>query len=69
MTGDLAVIGDGWFRNPPVATSPLVDAIPLGTAGCSTSMLDMYGNPRGGDGNGDGIPGCDIGAIERPAAT
>jgi hypothetical protein len=48
----------------PVASSPLVDAIPLGGAGCSEDAVDLYGNPRGVDGNGDGIPGCDIGAVE-----
>lgn len=47
------------------ASSPLVDAIPLGDPGCDTSAVDLYGNPRGVDGNDDGIGGCDIGAVER----
>jgi hypothetical protein len=52
----------------PKAGSSLVDAVPLGTAGCSTALVDLFGNPRGGDGNGDGLPGCDLGAIERQPA-
>jgi hypothetical protein len=27
-------------------------------------QVDQRGSPRGGDGNGDGIPGVDIGAFE-----
>lgn len=46
-------------------TSPLVDAIPWFHPACDTSTVDLYGNPRGVDGNGDFIGGCDIGAIER----
>jgi len=45
-------------------TSPLVDAIPLGDTGCDGSQVDLYGTPRGNDGDGDGVPGCDIGALE-----
>jgi len=45
-------------------TSPLIDAIPIGEAGCDVNSTDVFGNPRGVDGNGDGTPGCDIGAIE-----
>lgn len=47
------------------ATSPLVDAIPVGHWACAPGSVDVYGQPRGVDGNGDGIPGCDIGAVER----
>jgi len=46
-------------------THPGVDAIPLGTLGCTASATDVVGQPRGIDGNGDGVPGCDIGALER----
>lgn len=50
------------------ATSPLVDAIPPGVNGCGTTVTDdLSGSPRPTDGNGDGTPGCDIGARERPA--
>ena len=46
-------------------THPGVDAIPLGQLGCATNATDVLGQPRGIDGNGDGVPGCDIGALER----
>ena len=46
-------------------TSPLVDAIPVGAEGCGADAVDVYGHPRGVDGNGDGVGGCDIGAVER----
>lgn len=45
--------------------SPLVDAIPLGDPACDVSTTDLFGRPRGVDGNGDGVGGCDIGAVER----
>lgn len=48
------------------ATSPIVDAVPLGAAGCDGTGVDLFGNPRGVDGDGDGVGGCDIGALERP---
>ena len=51
-----------------LADSPLVDAIPLGTPGCDVTARDLYGNPRGVDGDGDGVGGCDIGAVERQPA-
>jgi hypothetical protein len=66
-----SVGGAGWTIEPftHVVTidpaSPLVDAIPLGEAGCGTSAVDLFGNPRGVDGDGDGTGGCDIGAVER----
>lgn len=47
------------------ATSPLIDAVPVGVVGCGEGAVDFYGNPRGVDGDGDGIGGCDIGAVER----
>lgn len=49
----------------PKVTSSLIDAIPIGTHGCSTDLVDIFGNPRGVDGDGDGIGGCDVGAFER----
>ena len=49
----------------PQATSPLVDVVPVGTNGCTTAAVDVYGNPRRVDGNGDGVGGCDAGAVER----
>lgn len=45
-------------------TFATVDAIPLGEAGCELGTVDVLGNPRGVDGNGDGVDGCDIGALE-----
>jgi hypothetical protein len=45
-------------------TSPLVDAIPIGDGACPPGAVDVYGQPRGVDGDGDGIGGCDIGAVE-----
>ena len=71
--GDADVVIPATGLNPygavPAARSPLVDAIPVGDPGCTDGATDLYGNPRGVDGNGDGIPGCDIGAVERqPAA-
>lgn len=47
------------------AASPAVDAIPLGDPACDTAAVDVYGTARGIDGNGDGVGGCDIGAVER----
>lgn len=51
----------------PRATSVLVDALPLGSSGCVGTETDLLGTQRGVDGDGDGVPGCDIGAVERPA--
>jgi hypothetical protein len=48
-------------------TSPLIDAIPLGDPLCDPTAFDLFGTPRGVDGDGDGVAGCDVGAIERPA--
>lgn len=47
--------------------SPLVDAIPVGEAGCEAGVTDALGRERGVDGNGDGIAGCDVGPLEVPA--
>ena len=61
----LAMVVYGGRRVPTQPPAAAVDAIPIGEAGCSLTAVDLYGNPRGVDGNGDGIPGCDIGAYER----
>lgn len=45
--------------------SPLVDAIPLTDPLCADATVDVHGVTRGLDGNGDGIRGCEIGALER----
>jgi hypothetical protein len=52
----------------PRPTSVMVDALPLGVLGCGDGSTDLLGTPRGVDGDGDGVPGCDVGAVERPAA-
>jgi hypothetical protein len=61
--------GTSWAINYPTLkvtlASPLVDAVPVGVAGCSTAAKDAYGNPRAVDGNGDGTAACDIGGVER----
>jgi hypothetical protein len=46
------------------AVAPTVDAIPVGTLLCDPAGTDIYGAPRGVDGNGDGTGGCDVGAAE-----
>jgi hypothetical protein len=51
------------------ASSPLVDAIPVGVHGCGADVVDdLRLRPRPVDGDGDGVAGCDIGASERPAS-
>jgi CSLREA domain-containing protein len=75
-TGDQSAAPPAFITNPvqPVTydlalASPLVDAIPVGVAGCGAEVVDdMSGAARPTDGNGDGTPGCDIGARERPEA-
>ena len=47
------------------ASSPIVDAIALGDEMCDGATEDVVGTVRGNDGDGDGVPGCDIGAVER----
>lgn len=48
--------------------SPLIDAIPVGTLGCGTEVLDdLAGALRPQDGDGDTVAACDIGARERSA--
>ncbi|NLD78659.1 MAG: hypothetical protein GX643_18585 [Acidimicrobiales bacterium] len=78
--GDLGAEGDStgpallWVNDQPnsplgitvASDSPLVDAIPVGHPACRAT--DVFGSPRGADGDGDGLPGCDVGALERPPA-
>lgn len=45
-------------------TGWLVDAVPLGEAGCGTIATDIDGADRALDGDGDGTVACDIGAVE-----
>jgi hypothetical protein len=52
------------YRHGLASDSPLIDAIPPGAPGCEAGTVDFYGNPRGVDGDGDGVGGCDIGAVE-----
>ncbi len=48
------------------AGSPLIDAVPVGTLGCGTEVLDdLAGVARPQDGDGDTVAACDIGARER----
>ncbi|MBN2551079.1 MAG: hypothetical protein JXB15_18095, partial [Anaerolineales bacterium] len=47
----------------PAASSPAVDAGDPQIC----PVVDLLGSPRPADGNGDGSPGCDIGAYELPA--
>lgn len=48
--------------------SPLIDAVPVGVNGCGVDLVDDQGHvARPQDGDGDGVPACDIGARERPA--
>ncbi len=56
------------FHYMPRATSVMVDAIPIGVLGCGDGTTDLLGTPRGADGDGDGVAGCDVGAIERPSS-
>lgn len=41
-----------------------IDAIAVGEAGCELGGVDLRGNPRPVDGDGDGEAACDVGAIE-----
>ncbi len=55
----------GYELNPG---SPLIDAIPVGTLGCGADVVDdLAGAARPQDGDGDGVPACDVGARERAA--
>ena len=60
MTGQLSDNG-GTTQTIALETgSPAIDA----GLGFLAPQIDQRGSPRGGDGNGDGIPGVDIGAFE-----
>jgi hypothetical protein len=55
--------GDDTFL--PFEGSPAIDAIPVGTLGCGEpGQIDVIGKHRPYDGDGDGVPACDIGAWE-----
>lgn len=45
---------------PMPVTSPVIDV----ANGTACYVTDQRGEVRGGDGNGDGVSGCDIGAVE-----
>lgn len=62
----LVAVGDNGGPTPtrlPGAGSPLIDAIPA--AACDASVtIDQRGIARPQDGDGNGVTGCDIGAVE-----
>lgn len=64
-----AVLGPLQNNGGPTAThalqpgSPAIDA---GDAACPPLTVDQRGAPRPSDGNADGLPVCDIGAVEAP---
>lgn len=64
LTVDFTTYGPIGFVHRLNPGSPLIDAIPVGAPGCEPGVVDLYDTPRGNDGNGDGVPGCDIGAVE-----
>lgn len=65
-TNPMGADAESPYRWLPDAASPLVDAIPVGTLGCGTTLVtDQNGNPRPVEGNGSGADGCDIGGAER----
>jgi hypothetical protein len=67
VSGPDATIGPSAYM--PDAGDSALDAIPVGTAGCGTTVLhDIRGSagPRPRDGNGDGTPACDRGMREAP---
>lgn len=62
LLGPLADNGGPAFTHLPGDGSPLVDAVPSGSAGCgSTVVTDQRGTPR------PFANGCDIGSLERGA--
>lgn len=65
-TAELSYATFSTFQLAP--TSPLIDAIPLGVAGCPVAAVDINGNPRAVDGDGDGVVACDVGPVEHQPA-
>ncbi len=53
---------------PTVTHAPLPGSLAIDTGGmnCPPPTVDQRGRPRPSDGNGDGLPACDIGAVEAP---
>jgi hypothetical protein len=67
LVAPCTLVGSGTDSAGPTgsgASSVLVDAVPLGSPWCEPGAADPFGNPRGNDGNGDGVAGCDIGGFE-----
>jgi hypothetical protein len=63
---DIALTGVASYELKP--GSPLIDAVPVGTFGCGTDLVDdLAGVARPQDGDGDTVAACDIGAREREA--
>ncbi len=58
--GPLRDNGGPTFTHEPLQTSPLVDAF----TGAACPASDQRGVARPTDGNGDGAPACDVGAVE-----
>lgn len=69
-TGPLADNGGPTPTHALLAGSPAIDAanpaLP-GSGGAACAAADQRGEPRPGDGNGDGVSRCDIGAFEIPS--
>jgi len=60
LLGALAANGGPTPTHLPLAGSPLLDRIPVGTAGtCAVATTDQRGEPRPAG------PSCDVGAVER----
>ncbi len=67
VSGPDATIGPSAYM--PDAGDSALDAVPVGAAGCGTTVLHDIrgtGGPRPRDGNGDGTPACDRGMREAP---
>nr|MDJ0892672.1 choice-of-anchor Q domain-containing protein [Gammaproteobacteria bacterium] len=61
LNPNLADNGGPTLTHALVSGSPAIDAVPA-SADCGGT--DQRGESRRQDGNGDGVPGCDIGAYE-----